>query len=654
MKIETTPKSIYHQAAVLLLLALCLPMHAMALTGSPAPDFALKDMHGKAYELSSQKSRPMVMLYFFAADSKPSLAGLKALDELCTKYRHADLKVWAITQSSKAQVSEFLSHTPIGFPILMDAGAVSKRYNAQRILPTTCILGPQLKVLDLLHGGGQSVQVMLVRLAQRSLQRRQSDFAQAISDKVVQDNPENVKARIVKAYAALNQGKLDESEAAFARLAEKDGQAQMAAKEGLSAVAAKKGQAQKALALASQVEQSDPSRGYVNVIKADVLYSQNKKQAAQSEYQKAIAKKNTQPHHRAKAYNQLARISADQGRIKQSKSLYDQAVAIDPYYIEATANKGLLYETEGRWEQALASYNKALSIDSKDMFALTLQKKLLAMMRLENDRAEKDRVDALVKDLADRYRKRKHTQDKPDQDTWTSRPMVLSFVDFRETGGLPVRDGFAGILTAQLAERLNASGRVRVVERVIVDKLLQELNLGSSDLADPATALELGRVLSAKLISTGSLFYINENYLLTLRLIDTETTRIAKVLTADISGTGSAQKDANRVIRKILATVMEQYPLQGYVVQATNDQVMVNLGADQGVVPGTRFDIVEPSAPITYRGRQLKARPKVIGQIEIVNVEADYCQGQIIQTARPVRQDDMLREKITVLSQKKA
>jgi hypothetical protein len=225
--------------------------------------------------------------------------------------------------------------------------------------------------------------------------------------------------------------------------------------------------------------------------------------------------------------------------------------------------------------------------------------------------------------------------------------MVISFVDLAETGGLPVRDGFGVIFTTRLAETLNASGRVRVVERAVVDKLLRELNLGSSELADPATALELGKVLSAKLITTGSLFYHNENYLLTLRLIDTETTRIAKVISADVSGTGAAQKDMHRVNRQILTAIMEQYPLQGYVVRAQGDQIMVNLGAGQGVVPGTRFEIVEAAAPIEYRGRRLQGRPKVVGQVEIESVDADFCRGRVTQTTRPVKQDDMLREKLT-------
>ena len=636
---------------LVLQLCICTGAHGAALTDKPAPDFSLIDAYGYAHQLSLLKDSTMVMLYFFDADSKPSQSGLVALDRLSTTYPRAELVVWAVTRSSKAKVHQFLSHTPLEFPILLDNGTVSKRYQAERILPTTCILGPNLKVMDLLHGGGKSAEMMLVRLAQRSLQQRQHDFAQAISETVVQSDPENVSARLVKGYAALNQGKLDESERTFSRLAQQSGPAQLAGKEGLSALAAKKGQVKKALALARQVEQADPSRGYVHVIKADVLYSQNKKQDAEKEYQKAVTKTNTEPYLRAKAYNQLARIRADQGRLEQARLLYDQAVAIDPYFIEATANKGLLYEKEGRWDQALASYNEALRIDRQDLFALTLQKKLLSMMQLEQDRSAKSRVDGLVKDLAERYRNRQQVAALSDTeaDGWTSRPLVLSFVDFKETGGLPVRDGYATILTSQLAEALNASGRVQVVERVVVEKLLQELNLGSSELADPATALKLGQVLSAKLISTGSLFYLNENYLLTLRLVDTETTRIAKVITADISGTGSAQKQVHRLNRKILTSIMDQYPLQGYVVQVDNAQVMVNIGTGQGVVPGARFDIVEAAQPVVYRGRQLQGRPKVIGQVKIVSVEKDFSLGQIVQTQRPVKQDDKVRETINNL-----
>jgi tetratricopeptide (TPR) repeat protein/peroxiredoxin len=641
-RIKPTVK--FYQAAVFLFLALSWPAAAGALVGAPAPDFTLKDIHGGSHQLASLRSRPMVMLYFFDAASKPSHSGLAALDQLCSRYGRNQLTVWAVTRSSRRQIDRFVSESPIGFPILMDTGPVSKTFQADRILPTTCILGPDLKVMDLLHGGGRSAEVMLARLAQRALQQRKSEFAAAVVKKVVHDNPQNVEAQVTGAYAALSQGKVEESKIAFARLAD---QGQAAGIEGLSAVAAKKGQVQRALELAGKVEQADPGRGYVHVIKADVLYSQNKKQAAEKEYQKAITKKTIEPYHRAKAYNQLGRMRAEQGRYDQALELYDQAEAADPYYIEAATNKGLLYEKQGRYEQALASYARARRIDATDRFSLVLQKKLVALLEQEHDRSQSSRMDALVKELAQRYRSRKPAKSQAASDGWTSRPMVLSFVDMRQSGGLAEQDGFDVVLTDQLSDTLNGTGRVQVVERALVEKLLQELNLGSSELADPSAALELGKVLSAKLIVTGALYYQQGDYLLTLRLIDTETTRIVKVMTAELEGPAAVVKDIGRLSRRVLDTVVAQYPLQGYVVQAEADQVVVNLGADQGVTAGARFDILEPSAPMTYRGRQLQGLSKVIGQVEIVQVEPDFCRGRVLHAGRPVARDDKLRERST-------
>ena len=139
--------------------------------------------------------------------------------------------------------------------------------------------------------------------------------------------------------------------------------------------------------------------------------------------------------------------------------------------------------------------------------------------------SESKRIDQLVKDLAERYRSQKDRQPKV-EDTWTSSPMVLSFIDIQEKGIMPERDGFSEVFTSELSSMLNGSGRVRVVERVLLDRLLSELNLGSSDLADPETKLKLGRVLAARLIGTGSLMHMPQGALLSLRLIDSETTEI--------------------------------------------------------------------------------------------------------------------------------
>jgi tetratricopeptide (TPR) repeat protein len=618
-------------------------------TGKAVPLFSLKDIQGQTYDISRLKNQPMVIIYFFDVESRPSLEGLLNIDNLSKQYKNADLMVWSITCSPKEKVSTFIARTQPTFPVLLDTAGVSELYQAKLILPTICILGPELNLLDFFQGGGKTTEVMLVRLAERKLQRKQTMMAKAISEKVVEKNPKNVKAKTVKGYAALKEGDLNEAEQTFHNLSKEGGKGEILGKEGLSMVYAKKGQTEKALKVAKEVEQKADDRAYVHVVKGDLLYSLDKKEEAEAEYKKAIKKNEAETFQEAVAYNKLGRIYASQGKYDESRSLYDQAVEIDPYYIEATSNKGITYEKEGNWDKALEEYRKAQAIEPNDSFVAVLAKKAQEMLLLQQDIEKKNRIDKLVKELADRYRGQLKAKRKI-EDRWTSQPMVLSFVDLMESGGLTERDGFSMVLTTQLADQLNASGRIQVVERVIIDRLLEELNIGSSELADPATALKLGKVLAAKLIGTGSIYHLPSGSLLSLRLIDTETSAIPKVINRQLASGISLKKDLHQLNRGILTTIILNYPLQAYAVDVTGQQVLLNLGSRQGVVLGTTFNVIEERKPIEYKGKKLYSEPDIVAQVEVAKVEPDFCYANIKNQTRSIKRDDKLKESIDDLT----
>jgi tetratricopeptide (TPR) repeat protein len=555
------------------------------------------------------------------------------------------MTVWAITLSPREKVAKFVESSGLLFPALLDIAKVSDLYQARQILPTVCIIGQGLKVLDSFQGGGKTTETMLVRVAERELQRKQTKLAKAISDEVIKKNPQNVKANTVKGYAALKEQNLKEAEEVFKEVSKKGAQGEVLGKEGLAAVYAQKGQPEKALELAKEVEQKAPDRAYVHVIKGDALYAQDKKREAEAEYQKGIQKKGAEPYQEAIRYNQMGRYYASLGQYQKAREFYEQAINIDPYYIEGTTNKGLTYEKEGKWEKALESYRQALALEKTDSFATILAKKAQEMIDLQKDVKRKERVDQLVKELAARYRDQKAGA-KKGEDTWTSQPMVLSFVDFQEKGGLAERDGFSTVLITQLADHLNASGRVKVVERVLIERLLEELNLGSSELANPETALHLGRVLAAKLIGTGSLLYLPQGTLFSLRLIDTETSAIPQVTNKQLGPNVSLEKELFHLNRDILKTVISKYPLRGYLVKVTGDQAILNLGSKQGVVSGTKFDVLEEQEPIKYKGKALQSAPKAVGQVEVVRVEPDLCHVKILNQERPLKADDKIQERI--------
>jgi tetratricopeptide (TPR) repeat protein len=612
--------------------------------GQTAPVFSMKDTLGRPHDLSGMTERPMIILYFFDVESRASQEGLLSLDQLAKQYKETDLIVWGITLSPMDKVTEFMNQTELIFPVMIDKEDVSDSYQARIILPTVYILGPELKVLDYFQGGGKTTEVMLVKVAERELQQNHTMMAKAIGREVEKRNPQNLKAKTIQGYAALKEGNLVEAEKNFQDVSEKP-TGKIVGKEGLAAVYAQKGEIGKALKAAKEVEQAAPERGYVHKVKGDIYYSQGKMAEAGDEYQKSVEKQETEDFQRAEAYNKYGRFQASLENFEIARGLYDLAVDINPYYIEATSNKGMTYEKEGKWEKAIESYNKALAINRDDTFAAVLAKNSLEMLSLQKNTARKERVDKLVKELAARFRSQKSIFPKF-KDTWTSRPMILSFVDLQEKGGLAERDGLSSVLIAGLTDKLNASGRVRVVERVLIERLLEELNLGSSKLADPETALRLGKVLAAKLIGTGSLFYLPDMTLLSLRLIDTETSAIPKVINRQFGSRVPLEKDLNQLDREILRTIIRKYPLRGYVIQITGEQVMINLGTTQGMVLGTKFEVIEEGKPIKYKKKILRGIAKVIGEIVIEETGLDTSFGKILHSDRPLKRDDKIQEKL--------
>ncbi len=614
--------------------------------GDEAPHFTLEDVYGRSHNLSAMKESSLIVLYFFDTESLASQDGLLSLNKLLSQYPTADLLVWGITRSSKNKVSNFISEHDTSFPIMVDNKEVSAKYEAEIILPTIYILGPGLKIIDYFQGVGGTTEKMLLSLAEKELQRDEAPIALALSKNITDKNPDNFEAKTIYGYAALKADKKQEAKNTFMDLADQSGEAKVSGMEGLAKMSFDEGKSQEAFELVAAVEKEAPERGYVNVLKGDYLYSQNNPEEATKEYEKAVTKDDGISFQKAYAHNQYGRLQANLGNYDQARIHYDQAIDFDPHNLVAMSNKGVTYQKEGELAQALTAFQEAMQVNKNDAYAKILARKTQDLLNLQKNIAEKERVDRLVKELAERFRK----QSKPlpffnKEDTWTSRPMIVSFIDILEKGALTARDGISIVMTAQLTEQLNQSGRVQVVERIIMDRLLEELNLGTSKLADPETALKLGKILAAKIVTTGSLLHLQDSSLLSMRLIDSETTAVPKVITKKIApGTANLESEIQELNRQILQTIVAKYPLRGFIVQASGEEALINLGSKQGVVLGTVFDVIEDGKPIKYKGKVMRGLPVSIGKVKVVRVEPDLCSVSIIEQNRPLQSDDKIQE----------
>ncbi len=197
--------------------------------------------------------------------------------------------------------------------------------------------------------------------------------------------------------------------------------------------------------------------------------------------------------------------------------------------------------------------------------------------------------DALIQELARRY-KENTLATKPDFDSWTSsNQLSIAFLDISGSG---VNDAERDFILNKTSEDLRMTKRFSIVEREIIDKLLEELNLSTSSLTDPTTALKLGRILSANLIVTGSLSHQGEQWLANMRFIETETTAI-KCSVSTLIENGDAGEVAAELSKAINSKLRTEYPLQAKVTSVSDNTVEINIGQLSGVSTGMEFAFLQ-------------------------------------------------------------
>jgi curli biogenesis system outer membrane secretion channel CsgG len=82
------------------------------------------------------------------------------------------------------------------------------------------------------------------------------------------------------------------------------------------------------------------------------------------------------------------------------------------------------------------------------------------------------------------------------------------------------------LLTAKAIETIEDKGRYDVVERQHLERVLEELNLGTSMVADRQNQLKLGEITGARLMVFGSYQVIENQMRLDVRLVDVQSGRV--------------------------------------------------------------------------------------------------------------------------------
>jgi len=429
------------------------------------------------------------------------------------------------------------------------------------------------------------------------------------------------------AYQQLKQGRLEEARESFSRMKPEDA----LRFEGFAAVSFKSGEYEKSLVMCEQALKTNQGNFYSRVIKGNIFLNQGKIDEAVLEYEGATQLSKGARWQQAEAYNRLGRIYASQYRVEEALSMYAQAAIYNPDSPEIYTNQGILTERSGNHSEAVSLYRKALDVEPQNPMALTLLKEATHKKELEEDREKNQEIDKLVDELIKSYNERKEKGLSTEEDEWSSKPITISFLNFQKRGVPSIRDGEDEYLMLKLTSKLQEEGRVHIVERVLLDKLLEELKLSSSDLANPELALKVGRIVAARLIATGSITRYGNDLQVSMRLIEPETTFVKITVMESAEKGMGIDEFSKKISQDLMEKLKSHYPLRGRIVSLESRNLVLDIGADQGVKPGTKMKVLAEGKPVQIKGKMIVPKGREIGKIEITSVEPNLAYARIIE-----------------------
>ncbi|HOV60848.1 MAG TPA: tetratricopeptide repeat protein [Candidatus Hydrogenedentes bacterium] len=589
--------------------------------GVPAPPVEGETLAGQAVSLDQLLAAhpKAVVLLMFSPGTGEDLA--LALEEIYQQYGAERIPVVAVGLSQdETALADFARRMGLTYHVIPETRLKDGSWARDvGVLPVTCLISPvrPAQIDDVLAGGGVS-SVRLIQALAEDLFRKRADEALGVADAAVKVAPDDAEVRRVRARILADQGKLDEAEKEFGAIDDP---------AGLAEVALKRGDADKAMEIAA----SAPENPRAAAVRAEALAARGQLDDALAAVQQArSAATGVRPWELSTILNLEGRLLHTRGDAAAALEQYRAAVDLDRYNVEALANQGETLRQLGEPEKAKETLEKAVTFRDEPALA-ALMARVAEELQWKEDTARQEQIRAQIETLSARFReaREKDAAEGRSRDTWTSPPLVFALLPGIGGGVFFERAGTDALVSYGIEQAWQAQNGLRVVERAMLDKLLQELNLGASDLASPDTQRKLGSVLSASHLAFLEFARSGARLQARLKLVETETTEIVfqqafPVDEADPASAGQA------IARAVWEKVGADRELKGLLADVTDkERVMINLGGRHGVRPGQSFTILEEGPPVEAGGRVIAYRSKPVGHLIVNEVEAEFAVGAV-------------------------
>jgi tetratricopeptide (TPR) repeat protein/TolB-like protein len=175
--------------------------------------------------------------------------------------------------------------------------------------------------------------------------------------------------------------------------------------------------------------------------------------------------------------------------------------------------------------------------------------------------------------------------------------------------------------------------RFRVVERHLLEMILQEHRLSASELVDRKTAIKLGQLAAAQSIIAGSILKSRHGVEIVSRMIDTETSDI--IATVDVYG-----ELTNRIFARLAEGMALKYhsefPLSGGMVLAIDGKnILTDLGRQNIKLQRCLILYLETPVKHPLNDRIIGTDKQIMGRARVIQVDENISKAIVLTNPVP-------------------
>ena len=182
-----------------------------------------------------------------------------------------------------------------------------------------------------------------------------------------------------------------------------------------------------------------------------------------------------------------------------------------------------------------------------------------------------------------------------------------------------------------LYQSLIESRKYKIIERSLIEDILQEQSFQMTGATEENKAVEIGKILGVEKLIASTLYLKEENQpAISFSVIDVATAEVE--FSRELS---FSNYRADSLARFCASHIVNEYPLLGTVLGEAKGIIVVNLGKNHGIKTGMRLFVARKEELVDESGEVLFQEVNRLGSLRVTKITATRAQTQVISLEDP-------------------